>query len=574
MIGRSRCRPRRGGLPGAIRKSIAIADCPTVLNATLTDSEFPLEPFRTPGGSMLPATSRRVIVLDLVTKGPARKAYARAINAGLASVMPQVVAAWCEQAGHHVTYICYTGVEDLTPETIGDADVLFINAFTRSALTAYAVANFFRQRGTVTVLGGPHARCYPEDAVRYFDYVLGFTDRDLVLDVVTQGSRHREGLALSATRQLSDFPTLAERWRFVDAALSKAGILKVVPMIGSVGCPYTCSFCIDSTVDYRPLSLDRITEDLRFALTKFRNPLIGWHDPNFGIRFNDYMGAIERAVPRGRRMRHVAETSLSLLGEGNVKRLARNGFVGLLPGIESWYEHGAKSKTGTRTGLEKVTQVAGHINMILRHVPFVQTNFVLGLDSDEGDSPFELTKRFIDLAPGAYPAFSLLTAYGRAAPLNLEFQRQHRVLPFPFHLLDSNHAMNVRPKNYDWVDFYTHAVDLTGYALTGRRVWRRLLVNRGIIPRWFGFVRAISSGRTRYQARIRDLLVHDRSMRRFFDGETSELPAYLHARIKRQLGPLWRHLPDDALMHDPYAYLKAEQKKAADVSARSLAVAE
>ena len=37
-----------------------------------------------------------------------------------------------------------------------------------------------RQRSAVTVLGGPHARCYPEDACKYFDYVLGFTDKQLL----------------------------------------------------------------------------------------------------------------------------------------------------------------------------------------------------------------------------------------------------------------------------------------------------------------------------------------------------------------------------------------------------------
>ena len=40
--------------------------------------------------------------------------------------------------------------------------------------------SLFRSRGAVTVLGGPHARCYPEDARRYFDYVLGFTDRAII----------------------------------------------------------------------------------------------------------------------------------------------------------------------------------------------------------------------------------------------------------------------------------------------------------------------------------------------------------------------------------------------------------
>ena len=59
----------------------------------------------------------------------------------------------------------------------GDVDVVFIGAFTEAALLAYSLSNLFRSRGAVTVLGGPHARCYPEDARKYFDYVLGFTDQ-------------------------------------------------------------------------------------------------------------------------------------------------------------------------------------------------------------------------------------------------------------------------------------------------------------------------------------------------------------------------------------------------------------
>ena len=33
-------------------------------------------------------------------------------------------------------------------------------------------------------------------------------------------------------------------------------------MIGSLGCPYTCSFCIDSTVDYQPLSFSQLRDDI------------------------------------------------------------------------------------------------------------------------------------------------------------------------------------------------------------------------------------------------------------------------------------------------------------------------
>ena len=43
-------------------------------------------------------------------------------------------------------------------------------------------------------------------------------------------------------------------------------------MLGSLGCPYTCSFCIDSTVDYQPFSFQQLRDDLAFVLTKFKKP--------------------------------------------------------------------------------------------------------------------------------------------------------------------------------------------------------------------------------------------------------------------------------------------------------------
>ena len=179
------------------------------------------------------------------------------------------------------------------------------------------------------------------------------------------------------------------------------------------------------------------------------------------------------------------------------------------------------------------------------------------MDCDEGDEPFELTKRFIDLTPGAYPAFSLLTAYGRAAPLNLELQEAGRVLPFPFHLLDGNHAMNVRPKNYEWDAFYARAVDVTRYALSWPRVYRRFRANRGLAAKSLSVVRAGSSKRVEFQATVRDLLTTDASMRRFYDGESRQLPTFYRDKLRRSLGALWEILPSGALMHDQNAYLKS-----------------
>src|ERR1019366_6000220 len=55
----------------------------------------------------------RIGVIDIVSRGPTRALYARIMNASLASIMPQVIGVWCQQEGHEVTFVCYTGFEDL-----------------------------------------------------------------------------------------------------------------------------------------------------------------------------------------------------------------------------------------------------------------------------------------------------------------------------------------------------------------------------------------------------------------------------------------------------------------------------
>ena len=502
----------------------------------------------------------RVGVLDLVTKGPTTSLYGRIMNPNLASIMPQVVAMWCEQEGHDVTFVCYTGFENLLEDLPVDLDLLFIGAFTQAAQLAYAISAMFRARGVVTVLGGPHARCYPEDAQQYFDYVLGFTDRAVISEVLEEATPSRPmGRHLAASRQPVELPSLRERWKYVEATLRRAPAIKIVPMLGSLGCPYTCSFCIDSTVDYQPLGFEQLREDLTFLLEKVKSPIVGWHDPNFGVRFDDYMEAIESSVPPGR-MRHIAESSLSLLSEKHLQRMRKNGFQAILPGVESWYDMGNKSKT-RRTGMDKVEQVAEHVNLILRYIPYIQTNFVLGLDGDMGPEPFELTKRFLDLAPGAFPGYSLLSAFGRAAPMNLDYQRAGRVLPFPFHFLNNNHAMNVKPKNYAWPEFYDRLIDLSRYSFSPRAILKRIPATETMIPKWMNVVRSVSSegwGRIRYHTDMRARLDSDRPLRAFFEGETEVLPEFYVQRIRRELGAFYQYLPDGALMHDQNAYLKSQ----------------
>jgi hypothetical protein len=504
----------------------------------------------------------RIGIIDLLGKEPPRNGYSRLMRANNTSIMAQVVGVWCEEEGHDVHIAYYSGPERLAGGLPDDLDLLFINAFSQCAMLAYAFSALYRKKGVPTVLGGPHARSYPEDARKYFDYVVGFCDRETLRDILADASFHQPlGVYVSATGQPHSLPGLRQRWKFLKPAMDQAKLLRLVPLIGSLGCPYKCSFCIDAVVGYQPLETEGIIDDVRFFRDlKLTRAVASWHDPNFAIRFDETLDAVEEAVPPGT-VPFLAEMSMALLGEEHLKRLKRNNFQAIAPGIESWFDIGDKSRMRSVRGMEKVQRLAEHANLVNSYIPYTQCNLIFGLDADEGPEPFELTKKFIDLAPGVYPHFAVLSAFGRNAVLNLDYQRDGRVVPVPFHFLDLVQAMNVRPRNYTWTQFYDHVIDTFEYSFRARALARRFVNNRRLphvaLEQLFRGLSSERSNRLGYHKKMRHWLEHDPQVRAFFDGGTTEVPRVMSDQIRTHLGPLWQHLPEGALVHDAQAYLRS-----------------
>ena len=120
----------------------------------------------------------RICIIDLIHNSPSQSLYRRIMFPNYISIMPQIIGVWCREEGHEVHYSIFTGSQNLKSLLVDKTDLVFISSFSYTALLAYALSNYFRSKGIVTVLGGPHARCYPEDACLNFDYVLGLTDKE------------------------------------------------------------------------------------------------------------------------------------------------------------------------------------------------------------------------------------------------------------------------------------------------------------------------------------------------------------------------------------------------------------
>lgn len=496
----------------------------------------------------------RINIIDLIHNSPSRSPYRRVMFPNYISIMPQIIGVWCKEEGHEVRYSIFTGSQNLKDILTEQTDLVFISSFTFTAQLAYSISNYFRSHDIPTVLGGPHARCYPEDACLNFDYVLGLTNKELLKDLLHNFELNRkQGIYLGASSQPESIPGVRERWNFIEEVHRQSPVIKIVPMIGSFGCPYKCDFCIDSVIPYQPLSMDMIKEDLQFLVKKMKHPIVSWYDPNFGIKFNSIMQAIESAVPPGS-IDFIAECSLSVLSEPNVKRLQSNGFKMIMPGIESWFDCGIKSKTGSSTGMDKVKMVAEHVNMVQHYIPQVQTNLIFGLDSDAGHDPFTLTKRFIDLAPAVYPSYALFSVYGHSAGGNLKYEAENRIIPFPFHTMMSIHTLNIIPLNYTWEEINLHFIDLLKYSFSLKAMYRRFRANQMTTSRWITLLLSLTiggRGKIRTMSAMLKEFRKDSDFQSFVKKETDCVPASMTERIKKDLGPMWHWLPDKSLSYNP-----------------------
>lgn len=486
----------------------------------------------------------RIGVVELLTHSPLTPWFRRKVVAPqTASVMPQAVAVWAERRGHSVCFETWTGAEALLELLPAGLDLVFVSAFTRAAFAAYALSAHLRARGVVTVLGGPHARSFPEHARDHFDYVVGQCDEALIGDLLAQPARQRPGVLLEAARPPDELPSVAERERFIDQTLRK-GLpgFRVVPMLGSLGCPYTCDFCVDAPVPYRPLSEAQVRDDLRHVQRRWgAGTFIGWHDPNFGVRRAAYFGAIDEA---GVDLRHIGEMSLSLLDEETLRRLRAQRFVALGPGIESWFGYAPKSG-GRASGLDKVAEVAEVLNRLRGAVPHVQANFILGLDGDAHDETWELHQEFLRRAPGVFPLYLLATNFYNA-PLSVQLHRQHQTLAVPFPLLDNNAFGNTRPPGGAEA-FYARLVRHFQSTWSWRRLASR--VRHAGSARALMLGRGLDEGRGWITVHRRTLaaLRADRDLAAFYAEDRRPPPAFFMNEVRRQLGPLVPAVPAELL---------------------------
>ena len=500
----------------------------------------------------------RIGVLDILalpaqTRG--QRIYCELMTRQYASVTPQAISVWCRRAGHETFYATYYGAGDPSRSLPEDLDYLFVACHTHASPLAYAISRWYRQRGTVTVLGGPHARSFPADCLRWFDLAVWDCDHHLITRIVAGDFAPGSLVASSDTK--IDFPSVAERMPEIRAsAFDRRGrpfFATTIPLLASVGCPFKCSFCTDWDNPYRLLPLDRLDADMDFLAEHLPGTRVAFHDPNFGVKFDQVLDVLERR-PRERCAPYIMECSLTTLRGERAARLERTRCVTIAPGIESWEEYSAKAGVGRHKGEEKVRRLIEQMLQIGRHVPYIQANFIFGLDSDGGAAPFELTGVFANATPHVWPTVNLPIPFG-GTPMFDALRAEGRILeamPFLFYSVPYSVLIYA---HYSPEELYRRAINLLEQCCRPSLTARRLLRGHHL-ARVVHAVRTIGRrGEILAYRRIHRMLLDDRQFRAFHEGSDTRLPEFYQQIFDARLGRWAELIPRDqrAPLLDPIA---------------------
>jgi hypothetical protein len=482
----------------------------------------------------------RIGILDLLSdtlQGDwARRAYGIYFRKQFVTLIPQAIAVWCRQMGHGVRYATYWGQADPLSLLPSDADIVFICSFTQASALAYAISTALRQRGTLTVLGGPHARSFPTDASRYFDIVVKDCDRALVADILQR--RFDPPAVVSSGRLLTQVPSVEERMPEIRVSAfhnDRPVLSSVVPMLSSVGCPYTCGFCVDWNSHYVALPPEQLQADLEYLSLNHPKLIVAYHDPNFAVRFDETMDILAR-IPVQRRNRYLMESSLSILKHDRMKRLADTRCLYITPGIESWVDYSNKAGAGRLAGREKLEKVVGQLDELSRHVAGIQAQFLFAGDSDQGSEPVELTREFIRRLPQVWPVINIPSPFG-GTPLYDDLYRSGRILKaMPFGLY-YNPYLAITLKHYDARTYYGHLVDMHEEITSTRMLLRRLMTKAHAAVRFIHSLRTLGTRAELAQfRRIHARLGEDARLRAFHEGRSDRLPEFYGALLEKRLG--------------------------------------
>jgi radical SAM superfamily enzyme YgiQ (UPF0313 family) len=258
-----------------------------------------------------------------------------------------------------------------------DVDLVGLTAYTNNALRAYEIADAFRRRGVIVVMGGVHASNLPGEALEHCDaIVVGEAEgawQRLVSDFAN-GRLER----IYQNDQLVSLEGLPMPRRDI---LVRDHYVTINTVQTARGCPHNCSFCSVTRFNGRSYRFRPIDEVVR-EIETFPSRNVFIIDDNIYSDRERSRKLFEAMIPL--RIRWGSQSTISIVHDPEILELAaRSGCVGLAIGFESFSKESLKGAHKRFNDPERFYQ---EIETIKRYGILIWGSFVLGFDEDDEES--------------------------------------------------------------------------------------------------------------------------------------------------------------------------------------------
>ncbi|MFZ0280156.1 MAG: radical SAM protein [Bacteroidales bacterium] len=277
-------------------------------------------------------------------------------------------------------------------------DLIGISCMTANAPRAYMVADAFREKGTLVVLGGIHPTILPDEALNHADSVV-VGEAEGVWEKVLADARAGH-LKVKYNDPDPDLSIYVPK-KF--SKIIKRKPFNVLPVITTRGCPFDCDFCSVSSIfgkKIRHVPVENVVRDIVLSGSK----KVIFYDDNI-IGQPEYAKKLFKAI-MPLNIRWVGQSTITLIKDRELMHLAaESGCMGLLIGLETISEPQMKSM---KKCIKDPEELKLAIRDIMKMGILVHATMIFGFDTDTIKT-FEDTVRFLIECRISTVSFCILT---------------------------------------------------------------------------------------------------------------------------------------------------------------------
>jgi radical SAM superfamily enzyme YgiQ (UPF0313 family) len=303
-------------------------------------------------------------------------------------------------------------------------DIVAISSFTAKSGVMYQIADFYRARGTVVVLGGLHCTLVPDEAAEHADaVVVGEGERlwPLVLADWRAG-RLQKMYRSPGPRDVDLAKAPAPRYDLLDVERYNR-----IPVQTRRGCPLDCEFCAASKIygGYKRKPVESVVRDIRAIKARVRHPFIELADDNTFVD-KAWSRSLVRAIAE-EEVHWFTETDVSVGDDPELMDLlAQSGCRQVLIGFESPRAESLQAIDAHNWKARRRDRYFRVIDDLQRRGVTVNGCFIVGLDNDTPDI-FEEIERFVKASSLIEVQVTILTPFPGTA-LHRRLRAEGRLL--------------------------------------------------------------------------------------------------------------------------------------------------